>query len=231
MKIIKTLRTSLFLMFFLFLLPGVLLAENLGVYGQIYSIAEPDLLSSIHEKLLTYQNNGKLAEMENNLKDRAQKSILRPTPVADIVDISNGDKPIVSYYTPNLVLPHDIMDQNGKMLYPKGTSINPLDPSTTSKVSPNTYVPQFNETLFFINADNSTQISFAKNAIKTLLAQRPYAIYKIILTNGNLNEASNNLGRIYFDQHGVLSHLFGIHRVPAIVTRSGIRLKITEPRL
>lgn len=228
MKIIKALCTALFLIIFL---PWSLLAENLGVYGQIYSIAEPDLLSSIHAKLLAYQNNGKLTEMENNLKDRAQKSILRPTPVADIRDVSNGDKPIISYYTPALVLQHDIMDQNGKMLYPKGTSINPLDPSTTSKISPNTYVPQFNETLFFINADNSAQILFVKKAINTLSEKNPFEIYKVILINGNLKEASNSLGRIYFDQHGVLSNLFSIHRVPAVVTRSGIRLKITEPAI
>jgi len=229
MKTIKTLCAAVLL---IACLPGYLLAENLGVYGQIYSIAEPDLLSSIHAKLLAYQNNGELAEMEKDLKDRAQQSILRPTPVSGINDALAGDKPIVSYYTPTLVLQNDILDQNGKILFSKGTSINPLDKNTTEKIAPNSYMPQFNETLFFINADNSAQISFVKNAIKALSDKNTSfhdGIYKIILINGNLKEASNSLGRIYFDQHGVLSHLFHIHRVPAIVTRSGIRLKITEP--
>lgn len=229
MKTIKKSHICFFLMGIFLFLPSYLLAENLGVYGQIYSIAEPDLLSFIHEKLIAYQDNGKLTEMENTLKDRVQKSILRPTPAANVRDASAGDKPIVFYYTPNLVLQNNIFDQNRRLLFSKGTAINPLDPSITEKIAPKVYVPPFNETLFFINADNPAQILFTKNAITALSAKNPFALYKIILTNGNLKEASHSLGRIYFDQHGALSNLFHIQRVPAIVSRDGIRLKITEP--
>lgn len=204
------------------------LAENLGVYGQVYTITEPDLLSSIHAKLLTYQQDGKLTEMETNLKNRAEQSILRPTPVSNVQSVSTNDKTIISYYTPSLTIQHNIVDQNGKILFPSGTIINPLDPKITSKISPNTFVPQFNETLFFINADQTQQIAFIKNAIQTLTKKNPFPAYKIILVQGNLKKASNQLGRIYFDQDGTLCRLFHIHRVPAVVVRNGVRLKITE---
>ena len=216
------------LLLFLFSV-NVIYAENIGVYGQLYTIAEPDLLSFIHAKLLQYQENGKLSEMESDFKKRVQESVLRPQSVSDINDATLGDKTIVKYYTPSITLQHNILNQGGTILFYKGTTINPLDSKSIAKVSPNAVVPEFNETLIFIDADNASQITFAKNKINLILKNSPFPIYKIILTKGNLKTSSNSLGRIYFDQEGVLCHLFGITRVPAIVKKSGVRLKITEP--
>lgn len=206
-------------------------AENIGVYGQIYTIAEPDLLSFIHTRLLQYQENGKLSKMEADFKNRVKKSVLRPQPVSGVSDAFPGNKEIVKYYTPSITLQHNIHNENGTILFYKGATINPLDSKSIAKLAPNATVPEFNETLIFIDADNASQIDFAKNNINTILKNNPFAIYKIILTKGNLKTASNSMGRIYFDQEGVLSHLFGITRVPAIVKKSGIRLKIMEPAI
>ncbi len=225
MKITKIVSTLIFITIFM---PACLLAENLGVYGQVYEITEPDLLSYIHARLLTYQQDGKLAKMQINLENRAQQAILRPTPVAGIQNSLATDKTIISYYTPSLTIQHNIVDQNGEVLFPAGTTVNPLNPAITSKISHNAFVPQFNETLFFINADLPQQIIFTNSAIQQLKKKNPNAIYKVILIKGDLKEASNQLGRVYFDQHGTLCNLLHIHRVPAIVTRSGTRLKIME---
>lgn len=204
-------------------------AENIGVYGQIYSIAEPDFLSLIHERLSQYQQDGQLSKMESAFKERVKESVLRPQPVSDVSDVGVGDKAIITYYTPSVTLQHNIVNQDGSILFYKGTTINPLDPKSVSKVAPNAVIPEFNEILFFIDADNASQVAFVKDKINNLLKKSPFPIYKIILTKGNLKTASNTLGRIYFDQKGVLCHLFGITRVPAVVTKSDIRLKVTEP--
>ena len=210
---------------------GSVCAENIGVYGQIYTIAEPDLLSFIHTRLLQYQQDGKLSSMESDFKKRVQESVLRPQPVSDVNDVALGDKKIVKYYTPSVTLQHNIINQNGTILFHKGTTINPLDLKTVEKVVPNAVIPEFNETLIFIDADNASQVSFAKSKINGLFKKNPFAMYKVILTKGNLKTASNTLGRIYFDQEGVLCHLFGITRVPAVVVKSGVRLKIMEPAI
>src|SRR3990167_1346538 len=128
-------------------------AENIGVYGQIYSIAEPDLLSFIHARLLQYQGNGKLSKMETDFKNRVQKSVLRPQPVSDVSDSALGDKTIVKYYTPSITLQHNILNQDGTILFYKGTMINPLDSKSIEEVAPNAVVPKFKETLIFIDAD------------------------------------------------------------------------------
>ncbi|MCX7124236.1 MAG: hypothetical protein NTU49_00490, partial [Gammaproteobacteria bacterium] len=183
--------------------------------------------------LLQYKEDGKLSKMESDFKKRVQKSVLRPKPVSGVSDAVAGDKTIVTYYTPTITLQHNIINQDGAILFYKGVSINPLNPQSVASVSPNAVVPQFNETLLFIDADKKAQVNvnFAKKEINTLLKPDPFLIFKIILTKGNLKTASNTFGRIYFDQDGVLCHLFGIKRVPAVVTRSGDRLKITEPAI
>ena len=223
-KLIITMLTATFFV-------GSVSAENIGVYGQIYSISEPDLLSFIHTRLLQYQQDGKLSSMESDFKKRVQESVLRPQPVSDVNDVASGDKTIVKYYTPSVTLQHNIINQNGTILFYKGTTINPLDLKAVEKIVPNAVIPEFDETFLFIDSDNKAQITFAKNKINDLLKSNPIAIYKIILTKGNLKTASNALGRIYFDQEGVLCHLFGITRVPAVVVKSGVRLKITEPAI
>src|SRR3990167_1552445 len=215
-------------------LPLISFAENLGVYGQIYTIIEPDFLSFIHQKLALYQQNGKLSKMEDNFKKKAQNAILNPTPVAGISDAKTGDHAIQFDYTPSITIQNNIVDQNGKVLFYRGTTINPLDQKSISKISSNFMVPVFNETLFFINANNTAQVNFVKNNVAMLLKNNPDALYKIILVAGNLKTASASLGRIYFDQGGVLCHQFGIKRVPAVVTldpKHSASLKIVEPVL
>ena len=42
-------------------LSNITYAKDLGVMGSVYSIVEPDMLTGIHEKLLSMQKNGELA--------------------------------------------------------------------------------------------------------------------------------------------------------------------------
>lgn len=200
-------------------------AENLGVYGQVYTIAEPDLLTFIHERLLQFKADGRLQTMENDFQKRVAKHIVRPTPVSGITNASNNSKDKVFYYTPTFTLPHHIYDANGKLLFSAGTQVNPLNQMQVKTIAPNAVIPQFNETLLFINADKPSQVAWAKQTIQSIRG-----VYKIILVKGNLKTASDQLGRIYFDQDGVLCHLFHIARVPVILTRDGTRLKINEQR-
>ena len=201
-------------------------AQNLGVYGTIYQIAEPDLLSFIHERLMTFKQDGRLKEMENGFINKVKEKALHPTPVTDVHSAKHNN---TFYYTPSFTLNRNVYDANGNILFRAGVSINPLDQKTISKIAPDTYVPQFNETLLFINADNTDQVKWAESEIQNL--KRNNSLFKVILVQGNLKTASQALGRIYFDQDGVLCHQFKIRAVPAIVTRAGVRLKIEEKAL
>lgn len=198
-------------------------SENLGVYGQVYTIAEPDLLTFIHDRLLEFKQDGRLKKMQVDFENKVAEHIISPTPVSGISDASSDSKTKIFYYTPNFTLKQNIYDANGKLLFPVGAQINPLNQKQVTAVAPQAVIPQFNETLIFINSDSSSQVVWTKKQIKLIRGG-----YKIILVKGNLKTASNQLGRIYFDQDGVLCHQFGINRVPAILTRVGYRLKIIE---
>lgn len=198
-------------------------SENLGVYGQVYTIAEPDLLTFIHDRLLQFKQDGRLKKMQVNFENKVAQHVIRPTPVAGVSNASSDSKTKIFYYTPNFTLQQNIYDMNGKLLFPAGTQINPLNKKQVAAVAPQAVIPQFNETLIFINADSTSQVAWTKKQIKLIKG-----IYKIILVKGNLKTASDALGRIYFDQDGVLCHQFGINRVPAILTRASNRLKIIE---
>lgn len=222
-----SLKISIICLIVLFFSMGIF-AKNLGVYGQIYSISEPDLLTFIHQKLESYQKDGKLAQMESDFIQNTKEHVLNPEPVSSVFDSKTGDKKIVFFYKPTVTLQHNIVDASGKILFLKGTKINPLNPESVSSVAPNTTVPYFDETLIFIDSNNQNQINFTKKLISNIKSKNTNAIYKVILVNGNLKKASDELGRIYFDQDGVLCHLFHITRVPAVVTRDNNQLKIVE---
>lgn len=194
-------------------------AENLGVFGTLYPIEEPDMLSMIHQKLEGMQRSGALLKMEQQVKRRVQAHAARPPAVAGIGRVKKTTR---FYFTPTVSLQHAIYDANGKVLFPAGIHINVLDPSQVKKVNPYAIVPHFDESLLFIDADDSAQVSWAMSQTKAL------AHFKIILVKGNVVDASNHLGRVYFDQKGVLCRHFGIKAVPAMLKQVGTRLQITE---
>lgn len=198
-------------------------AENLGVYGSIYPITEPDFLSLIHQQLLIFKQDGRLDDMQKSFEKKVQEKALRPTPVEGV---ATALKSKTFYETPSFTLSHNIYDAKGNLIFKAGTRVNPLDQTTIATIAPNTYVPMFNETLLFINADDQSQLRWAQANIKTISENNH--IFKVILVNGNLKTTSNMLGRIYFDQKGTLCRQFKIRAVPAIVTRAGARLKIEE---
>ena len=51
---------------------------------------------------------------------------------------------------------------------------------------------------------------------------------KFILTKGDIKEASESIGRIYFDMGGKLSRYFHLEHVPAVVIQDKKQWKIQE---
>jgi conjugal transfer pilus assembly protein TraW len=213
--------------FFLFFIGFVLLAtatdtmaNDLGVYGHVYSIVEPDLLTFIHERLSYFKKTGRLKSMQKAFIHRAHDFAMHPPAVIGVCDAKHNK---TFYFTPHFVLKQAIYGAQGKLLYPAGISINPLDEKTLKKINPYSVVPQFNEVLFFIDGHNSKQVQWANQQRKHITG-----VYKIILVKGNVANTSKTLGRIYFDMNGVLCHHFGITAVPAVLKRQGTRIQIKQ---
>lgn len=183
-------------------------AANLGTWGDLYPITEPDMLTTIHDRLQAMQESGELAEQQEAFKQRVIKNSLRPAPVRGLKLATQNS---THFIDPTFVVGQDLADHEGRVFARKGDKVNPLDS-----------VP-FLQTLFFIDADDDRQIAWMRN-------QRPATpIYKIILVNGDIRKATEQLDtRIYFDQEGVLSQKFALTAVPAAVhaAPNGKRLQI-----
>ena len=181
---------------------------DLGVVGQTYEIAEPDMLEGFYSKLRQAEANGKMAEVEAEMKQRFIDHANRPKGIT----LPRAEEHRVYYYDPSTVLTQDIVDHEGKVLWPSGTRVNPLD-----------YVAMSQQWLFF-NGDDPEQVAWAQDYLQRYPNQvRPILIQGAVL---ELSKAWDT--RLYFDQHGTYVEKFGIKRVPAILSQEGKKLRIDE---
>jgi len=181
---------------------------DLGVVGQTYEIAEPDMLEGFYSKLREAEANGKMAEVEEQMKARFIAHANRPKGVA----LPRTQTHRVHYFDPTIVLSQDIVDHEGNVLWPSGTTVNPLD-----------YVSMTQQWLFF-DADDPEQAAWAHDYLKRYPNQvRP------ILTQGAVLELTEAWQiRLYFDQHGKYVEKFGIRTVPSLISQEGKKLRIDE---
>ena len=181
---------------------------DLGVVGQTYEIAEPDMLEGFYSKLREAEANGKMAEVEEQMKERFIAHANRPKGVA----LPRTQKHRVHYFDPTIVLSQDIVDHEGNVLWPSGTTVNPLD-----------YVSMTQQWLFF-DADDPEQAAWAHDYLKRYPNQvRPILIQGAVL---ELTEAWQV--RLYFDQQGKYVEKFGIKTVPSLISQEGKKLRIDE---
>jgi conjugal transfer pilus assembly protein TraW len=182
-------------------------AQNLGVHGEIYAIAEKDFLDLINERYLTMKANGAWRKVQEDFRKSMEQHSDRPKSLHIATTVTSR----TFIFDPTLSLKRDIVDAEGKVLIKAGSTINPL------KIMPLT------KTLLFINGDDEKQIHWAKSKIQQ------FNVTKLILVNGSISETIKKVkSRVYFDQWGKLIHHFQIKHVPALVKQEGDVLKIEE---
>jgi len=199
-----------------FVLVALLLLSNtvcatiydLGVVGKTYDIAEPDMLEGFYSKLRKAEADGKMAEVEEQMKERFIAHANRPKGVA----LPRTQTHRVHYFDPTIVLSQNIVDHEGNVLWPAGTTVNPLD-----------YVSMTQQWLFF-DADDPEQAAWAHDYLK----RNPNQV-RPILTQGAVLELTEAWQiRLYFDQHGKYVEKFGIKVVPSLISQEGKKLRIDE---
>ena len=184
-------------------------AQDLGVIGPLYPIAEPSLLEVIAARLQEMQASGALARLERESQARIAHEIEQPTPVEGV---GRTTRPRTFHYDPSIEVPNPITDAAGRVIVAPGTRVNPLDTVSLSRP------------LLFFDARDEAQVDRAQR----LLGQR-HGQLKLILTGGSYLALMRRLQQpVYFDQQGQLTAKLGIRQVPALVTQDGKRLRIDE---
>ncbi|MCW8400502.1 type-F conjugative transfer system protein TraW [Legionella sp. PATHC038] len=180
--------------------------QNLGSYGQVFPVIEEDIRHVIMKRLSIMQQTGELARHQHDIKQRIAEHAIRPKPL----NLPSTVEPKTFCIDASVTVSRDVWTPDGMLLAKAGTQINPFQHI------------QFNKTLFFFNADDSNQMQWVRKHY------RDYKQVKFILTGGDIRDASELLGRVYFDVNGVLIHKLHIKNVPSVVNQEGLYWQIKE---
>ena len=182
-------------------------AKDYGVFGEVFDIAELDLIDQIKERLQNLERNGTLKDIQQEIQREVVKNVKTPKP---LMNIRNTEHPRTFEFDPTIELTVDLKDHKGKVFAKKGTKYNPLD------------IISFKKPLIFIDGDDANQVKWA------ITKMDKFKLSKITLVKGSPLELQEKLGiPIYFDQYGTLTKRIGIKQVPAIVMQENGRKVLT----
>lgn len=182
-------------------------ARDYGQHGAVFPVAETDLLTSIKAKLEAMTASGAVDRINQELKERTISKVNRPEPVTGLTAAGAMRNWL---FDPTITVSEDIKDNEGQLMVPAGTRVNPLDT-----------VP-LRQPLIFFDGDDGDERRWA-------LEQRGKGSAKLILVKGApLALMKSAQTRIYFDQGGTLVRRFGIKATPAIVVQQARQLRVTE---
>jgi len=185
---------------------------SLEVMGETYPIIEMDFLDFIKSRIEMMQKNGQWQSLQNHVQKDAIRYRDRPKKVEGITRVRETKS---WKFDPSIVLDHDVMTPDGKMIALAGTHVNPLIYAALSKA------------LVFYDGDDADQVKWALDQDKKLKGND-----KLILVNGSILSQEKLFKKpIYFDQAGRLTTRFGITHVPSVVVQDGMVLSITEVKL
>lgn len=194
-------------------------AKDFGIVAPTFPIIEQSFLNAIQQRLEHLKETGRLDELKQQMKNTVKEQVLRPQVAVDFTTTSEPKSYLVD---PSLTLAIDIKDHKGNVIYPKGLTINPFDPSTFP--NRNAYQINFSKRLIFLNGDDAAQVDWLKRHL-----EHETMPTKIILTNGvptNLEKEIDQ--RVYFEQTGDMARKFHIQHVPVTIKQDGKFWRVTE---
>jgi conjugal transfer pilus assembly protein TraW len=184
-------------------------ARDLGTYGPVYAIQEPDMLDTIMAVLKEKQASGELARIEAQGRQEVMARIRTPLPV---LGLRRVQVPKTWHFDPSVRFEEPVLDDNGRVIVPAGTVANPLD------------VVSVRSTWFLFDGRDPKQVALAK-----LELDRSNTPLKLILVGGSPLALAEQWKRpVYFDQGGRTVKRLGLTAVPARVRQDGRFLLVEE---
>jgi len=185
------------------------LADSIGVIGPVYPIAEQSALAMIMDRLNQKKQSGEMDRLEKEAISRSIHSVKNMPPVQGIALVTEKSARL---FDPTVTVQRNITTDEGQVVVPAGTRVNPLATIGLSK------------RLVFFDGRDPDQVGAVRR-----LVQRYRQKVKPILVAGSwwkLSKAWQT--QVYYDQNGVLSQHFGIKAVPSVISQQGLMLLIQE---
>lgn len=176
-------------------------ANTLGTYGTTYKVVEKDAYEELMEKV----KNIDMSRYYNELK--AEIKNYKPE---NRVTLKRAKKEREFQFTPVYTLPFDIPDQDGKILYPRGYTFNPLDYIR---------IPD----LVVIDGSDPEQVKWFENSKYSKDIN-----IMLLITEGSYWSLSERLLRPVFYADQRIVERLNLKQVPSIVKQKGNTLIIKE---
>lgn len=178
-----------------------LFAETIGTNGATYPIAEPDAYEELMAKVRSTNWNKIIKDYKADVNKVIKVSF----------SLGRAREDRLFYIDPAYTLQFDIMDENGRIIYPKGYSFNPLD-----------YI-SFPYYLVFFDGTSVAEIVWLKK-------QEWFKNWNVIfiLTKGDVVRAEKQLGRTVFAAMPQMIEKFKISKTPSILSAQNKQLVISE---
>lgn len=188
----------------LFLISAQVKAQDLGRYGAVYPIVEPDALAEMKRKAARV-DWGKYLDREK----MARK--IREYKPKGLVKLPAAGRPRTFLADMSYTLDMDIPDGKGGILYPKGYTFNPLD-----------YV-RLERTLIVINGNDKRQVEWFRNSPwnKDMNAM-------LLLTDGSYYTLGERLKRPVFYADKMMVTRLKLQAVPSVAVQKGRFIEVRE---
>ncbi len=184
-------------------------AAHLGAIGPIYPIGEESALTLIMKKLREKERNGELKKLQEQAIRRSMGSMTNMQPVAGIVTATARSQRIID---PTVTYTQALTTDNGQIVIPAGTTINPLD------------VMHLSKSLVFFDGRDPEQ----REAVHKLIVRYQTKVKAILVAGSWLDMTKAWKTQVYYDQHGTLTKRFGIRAVPSVIRQQGNQLVLDE---
>ena len=175
--------------------------KDLGVWGKLYEIREPDMLSHIKSKTRRID----IEALRQEITSRIEKTHHALSSVS--LNVPTATEQRVRYVDPSVKITSPIYDLSGKEMFSAGM-VNPLD-----------YVSLSKDILVLREDQIQTTLAEMSGEKKNLI---------LILTDGNIQRSSLQAGQIVYRANRFILQRLQIEKVPALVTQDRQKLRVQE---
>lgn len=176
--------------------------------GDTHEFAEKDMLEAIHQHI--EDNKPQIMDRIDKEKEKAKAKVKSYQPKG-LIALEPALKDRIFYPDMSYTLDKDIADVEGRIIYQKGFTFNPLE---YTKISYGIIV---------INGKNREEVEWFKNS--------KYAntiAYRLFITDGSYYDLIKELNQQVFYCLPEITQRFKLEHTPSIVVQRGNKMKVTE---
>lgn len=194
-------------------------AKDLGTQGSLFEIREESIVKFLERRAAELD----LAELQAQWEEKAKKDILNPKG-SNLTTLVQDTR--VRYFEPIYEVKQDILDGEGRVLYPAGYKFNFLKKleETGSEMI------DLSKRYVFVSYNEENQREWLSTYLSDNEKLAKNNKITVIFTSGNLEKIQESFPELVlnFDQQSQVSKMLDVKSVPSIVTIEGNKFRIEE---